>query len=78
MQQPDMQACTGTRASFRVHLLTSFHIHTFLSTRFAKISEVLDGGTYEVMVAHSAQGPLYKTGVPAQYLGKLSQQVTWR
>ena len=43
--------------------------------RFAKISEVLNGGTYEVMVAHTAHGPLYKTGVPAQYLGKLEQQV---
>jgi len=44
------------------------------SIRFAKISEVMGNNTYEVMVAHSPHGSLYKTGVPAQYLGKLSLQ----
>ena len=44
------------------------------SIRFAKISQVMGNNTYEVMVSHSPHGSLYKTGVPAQYLGKLSQQ----
>ena len=44
------------------------------SIRFAKISEMMRAGTYEVLVAHSPHGPLYKTGVPAQYLGKLEQK----
>lgn len=34
----------------------------------------MDNNSYEVMVAHSLHGDLYKTGVPAQYLGKLQQQ----
>jgi hypothetical protein len=56
---------TGTH-----HSLISPH-----TRRFCKVSEVFRGDTYEVIIGRTAHGPLYKTGVPAQYLGKLEQQV---
>ena len=53
--------------------------HSLISPRtrrFCKVSEVLRGDTYEVIIGRTAHGPLYKTGVPSQYLGKLEQQVS--
>ena len=38
---------------------------------------MLKENTYEVVIGRTAHGLLYKTGVPAQYLGKLEQQVIW-
>jgi hypothetical protein len=43
------------------------------SIRFSKISKIETKGIYEVAVSHASSGGyMYKTGVPGQYLAKLS------